>query len=240
MTWQVSGRSVERSSLIRTGAVLGIIGSVGAAVGNILHPAVPDDSEEAARLIAQSAIWVPAHLLIAVSVFMMAFGLLAVTYAAGRSRGYIWGVFGFVAAVAGVVIGIALMATDGITAKYASVAWLRSPGPEQAAALQVASFAEMISFGLVVMFNIFFGGLTFLCYGVAVALSSRFSTWLGGVIAVVGTGSIVIGVVQAASGTSSPTIELLTVITPSLFTLWTIIICVLMLRRTDPAAVSPG
>ena len=219
--------------------MLGIVGSVGAAVGNILHPDVPDGDAAAADLIAGSAIWVPAHLLIAVTVSLMAFGLLAVTCSIGRPRASAWAVFGLVSAMTGVTIGVALMAADGITAKYASVAFIDSQGAASEAALQIAAFAERVSFGLVAMFNIFFGGLTYLFYGIAVALSRRFPAWLGVVIAVIGAGSVVIGCVQAIAGESSPTIELLTVITPSLFTLWTLTMCILLLRRPGRRGAFP-
>lgn len=219
--------------LIRIGAALGIVGSVGAAVGNILHPGVPTDTAAAARVIAHSAIWVPAHLVIAVTVFMMLFGLLALTVSLRHDRAHPWGVLGLLAGLVGVAIGFTLMAADGVTAKYAAVAWTNSVGAEEVPALSVASFAEMISFGLVVMFNIVFGGLTYLFYGIAVVLSDQFPTWAGWLIAVIGVASIGIGTIQALTGTSSPTIELLTIITPTLFTMWTVLMCVLVLRQKN-------
>jgi hypothetical protein len=52
----------SRQRFIRIGAMAGITGSVAGAMGNILHPAVPDAEAGAAQTIADSAIWVPVHL----------------------------------------------------------------------------------------------------------------------------------------------------------------------------------
>jgi hypothetical protein len=160
----------------------------------------------------------------------MLMGLAAISEVLKGSRSGAWARCGYLAAIVGLTIGITLMASDGMTAKYASEAWAQSSEPEKVAALAVAAMAEKISFGLVAMFNIFFAGFTYLFYGLAVASSVRFPHWLGWIAASTGVGAVVIGVVQAMSGTSSPTVEVLTIIFPTVITLWTAVLSIMILR----------
>src|SRR5829696_6890376 len=61
--------SLEEWSIFRIGAVAGMVGSLLAMVGNLLHPAAPTGNPEGvARTIAQSANWVFVHLVIVVGV----------------------------------------------------------------------------------------------------------------------------------------------------------------------------
>jgi hypothetical protein len=53
----------EEGEIFRIGSVAGIVGSLLAMVGNLLHPATPiGDPEGVARTIAQSERWVLVHL----------------------------------------------------------------------------------------------------------------------------------------------------------------------------------
>ena len=66
--------------LIRNGCVAGIVGSLLAMVGNLLHPATPiGDPEGAAGTIAQSERWVLVHLVIVVGLILMLGGLVAIS-----------------------------------------------------------------------------------------------------------------------------------------------------------------
>ena len=62
--------------LSRLGAWAGIVGSLVAMVGNLLHPATPiGDPEGVARAIADSGIWVADHLAIVLGLVLMLGGL---------------------------------------------------------------------------------------------------------------------------------------------------------------------
>ena len=72
--------SLEKWSLFRIGVVAGIVGSLLAMVGNLLHPATPTGNPEGvARTIAQSANWVPIHLVIVVGLILMLGALVALS-----------------------------------------------------------------------------------------------------------------------------------------------------------------
>ncbi len=63
MVLSMTDQSRPDGGLLRIASVAGIAGSLLAMVGNLLHPAPPiGDPEGVARTIAESAIWVPVHL----------------------------------------------------------------------------------------------------------------------------------------------------------------------------------
>ena len=111
------------------------------AVGNILHPTGPDAQAEAAQTIANIWLWVPVHVSIAISIFLIDGARSSLRVLKG-GRPEAWARYGYFAAIVGLTIGITQMASDGITAKYASVAWAHSSELEKLAALQVAAMAE--------------------------------------------------------------------------------------------------
>jgi|SRR5215207_5558149 len=70
----------EQRGIFRIGAVAGIVGSLLAMVGNLLHPATPiGDPEGVARTIAQSQRWVLVHLVIVVGLILMLGALVALS-----------------------------------------------------------------------------------------------------------------------------------------------------------------
>ena len=75
--------------------------------------------------------------------------------------------------------------------------------------------------------------MAFVLYGLAVALSDRYPRWLGWVVVVAGVGSVAAGLVQAAAGESTALTRVLTIIFPTVITLWLIEMGVLVLRRAS-------
>ena len=112
-------RSGTDAWVVRLGAWGGIVGSLLAMVGNLLHPAPPtDDPAGVATTISESGIWVPVHLVIVVGLILMLGGLVAIS---GSIQGGIAGALaqlGLVAAAAGVAVGVILVIVDGVAAKH--------------------------------------------------------------------------------------------------------------------------
>src|SRR5215217_7248071 len=132
----------EEGSIFRIGSVAGIIGSLLAMVGNLLHPATPiGDLEGVARTIAESERWVPVHLVIVVGLILMLGGLVAISRSIQGGVGGALAQLGSVAAVAGVSVGVVLVIVDGVAAKHLAEAWEAAP-PEEAAALRVVLAEE--------------------------------------------------------------------------------------------------
>jgi hypothetical protein len=137
---------------------------------------------------------------------------------------------GSVAAVAGITIGLILVTLDGLAAKGIAEAWTTAPAADQVAALQLVLAEETINFALAALFNILFAGVTFIFYGLAVAWSRTYPRWLGWSVVVAGAGSILAGLIQAAAGEPTTITRVLTIIFPTVITLWLVV----------PPAISRG
>jgi hypothetical protein len=224
--------------IIRIGAWAGIAGSLLAMIGNLLHPATPiGDPNGVARTIAESGIWTADHLAIVLGLILMLGGLIAIgrSITDGVPGALAW--LGQVAAVAGITVGLITVIVDGVAAKHLADAWEAAPPDEEAAALRVVLGEETINFALAALFNIVFAGVTFILFGLAVAWSDRFPRWSGWIVVVAGVGSILVGLLQAFAGESTTVSQILTIIFPTIITLWVVVMDVVVLRRVPAGAV---
>src|SRR5918995_4803949 len=222
----------EEGHIFRIGAVAGIIGSLLAMVGNLLHPATPiGDPQGVARTIAQSEIWVPVHLVIVVGLILMLGALVAISRSVEGGVAGALAQLGYVAAVAGVTVGGILVIVDGVAAKHLADAWEAAPPEQAAVALRVVLAEEAINFALASLFNILFAGVTFILLGLAVAWSGEYPGWLGWVVVVAGVGSVPVGLVQAYTGESIGFTKIATIIFPTIITLWVVVMSVLLWRK---------
>src|SRR5215218_1701074 len=224
----------EEWSIFRIGSVAGIVGSLLAMVGNLLHPATPiGDPEGVARTIAQSERWVLVHLVIVVGLILMLGALVAISRSIEGGLPGAVAQLGSVAAVAGVTVGVVLVIVDGVAAKHLADAWEAAPAEEGAAALRVVLAEEAINFALASLFNILFAGVTFILLGLAVAWSGEYPGWLGWVVVVAGVGSVLVGLVQAYTGESIGFTRIATIIFPTIITLWVVGMSVLLWRMAS-------
>jgi hypothetical protein len=212
--------------------VAGVVGALLGLVGNLVHPATPTgDPEGVARAIADSQLWVVDHLVIVVGLILMLGGLVAIAHSIQGGLPGALARLGSVAAVAGITVGLILVTLDGLAAKQIAEAWATAPPEEQAAALRLVLAEETINFALAALFNILFAGVTFILYGLAVAWSRVYPRWLGWVVVAAGLGSVVAGLVQAAAGESTTVTRVLTIIFPTVITLWLVQMGVLLFRK---------
>jgi hypothetical protein len=219
----------------RIGSVAGIVGALLAMVGNLVHPATPtDDPQGVARTIAGSQLWVVDHLAIVVGLILMLAALVAIADPIRDGLPGALARLGSVAAVAGITVGLILVTLDGLAAKQIAEAWATAPPDEQAAALRLVLAEETINFALAALFNILFAGVTFILYGLAVAWSRVYPRWLGWVVVVAGIGSVVAGLVQAYAGESTTATRVLTIIFPTVITLWLAGMSILLLKAPAP------
>jgi hypothetical protein len=228
----LSHTRLEEGSIFRIGSVAGTVGSLLAMVGNLLHPATPiGDPEGVARTIAQSEIWVLVHLVIVVGLILMLGALVAICRSIEGGVAGALAQLGYVAAVAGITVGVILVIVDGVAAKHLADAWEAAPPEEAAAALRMVVAEETINFALAALFNILFAGVTFILLGLAVAWSGEYPGWLGWVVVVAGIGSVPVGLVQAYAGESIGFTRIATIIFPTIITLWVAGMSVLILRK---------
>jgi hypothetical protein len=219
----------------RIGSVAGIVGALLAMVGNLVHPATPtDDPRGVAQTIADSRLWVADHLVIVVGLILMLAALVAIADPIREGLPGALARLGSVAAVAGITVGLVLVTLDGLAAKQLAEAWATAPPGEQAAALRLVLAEETINFALAALFNILFAGVTFILYGLAVAWSRVYPRWLGWVVVVAGIGSVAAGLVQASAGESTTVTRVLTIVLPTVITLWLAGMSILLLKAPAP------
>jgi hypothetical protein len=225
-------RTTSQGWVLRLGAGAGIVGALIGMVGNLLHPAVPSgDPEGIARTIAESKTWIPVHLAIVFGIILMLGGLLAISDSIRDGLPGALARLGRIAAIVGITVGLILVTVDGLAAKHLADAWAAAPPEEEASALRVVLGEETINFALAALFNILFAGVTFVLYGLAVAWSRVYPRWLGWVVVVAGLGSVAVGLVQAYVGESTGVTRILTIIFPTIITLWLAAMGALLLRR---------
>jgi hypothetical protein len=220
--------------VLRIGSVAGIVGALLGMVGNLIHPATPtDDPEGVARAIAGSQLWVVDHLAIVIGLILMLGTLVAIAESIRDGLPGALARLGSVAAVAGITVGLVLVTLDGLAAKQIADAWATAPPDEQAAALRLVLAEETINFALAALFNVLFAGVTFILYGLAVAWSRVYPRWLGWVVVVAGIGSVAAGLVQAYAGEATTVTRVLTIIFPTVITLWLVGMSMLVWRRAS-------
>jgi hypothetical protein len=218
--------------LSRIGSGCAIIGSVGAAVGNVLHPVTPrDDPVGVARVIAESDTWTLIHVVIVLGTILMFLGLVAIGKTIRGGVGEALARLGVYAAAVGTSMGVATVILDGVGAKQLADQWAAAPESTKAVALSLVSMNETLNFALAGLFNLSFAGVPFILLGLAVALDRVYPRWLGWLAALAGLGSVAAGLVQAFTGEPTVASLILTIIGPTIISLWVVIVGVLMARR---------
>lgn len=219
-------------SLFRLGGASAVVGSLLAGAGNLLHPVTPiDDPEGVARAIADSELWVPVHLLIVLGLVLMLGGLVALYHSIRGGTAGALARFGLFAAIAGATIGVADVLLDGIAAPQLAQEWAAAPPDQRATALSLVQVSETMNFALASALNFVFAGVTFILFGLAVALSDVYPRRLGWVVVLAGVASIGAGLVQALAGEPTTASRVLTIIGPTVITLWLLVIGILLLRN---------
>jgi hypothetical protein len=218
--------------LSRIGSVCAIIGSLGAGVGNVLHPVTPrDDPVGVAQVIADSDAWTLIHVVIVLGVILMFMGVVAVGYSIRGGVGEALAQLGIYVAAVGTALGLATVILDGVGAKQLADQWAAAPESMKPVALSLVTMNETLNFALAGLFNLSFAGVPFILLGLAVALNDGYPRWLGWVAAFAGLGSVAAGLLQAFTGEPTVASLVLTIIGPTIISLWVLIMGVLVARR---------
>jgi hypothetical protein len=228
----MKGISEEDRRVLRIGGIGAIVGSLLGMVGNFIHPVTPiGDPQGVARVIAESALWVPVHLAIVVGIVLMLGGLVALRHSIRDGLAGALSQFGLVAAVAGAAIGLVLVILDGVAARQLAQEWAAASPPQRDLALALVHANETINFALASLFNLVFAAATFILFGLAVALGAGYPRWLGWVAVAAGALSVAAGTIQASIGEPAEASRVLTIIGPTLITLWLLVMGTLLLRK---------
>lgn len=214
------------------GGLAAVVGAILGMIGNLIHPVTPiDDPEGVARVIAESEMWVPVHLAIVLGIVLMLGGLVAIRHSIREGVAGAVARFGLVAGVAGATIGLVLVILDGVAARQLAQEWAAASPRAQDVALGLVTANETLNFALASLFNFVFAAVTFILFGLAVAWSDRFPRWSGWIVVVAGVGSILVGLLQSFAGESTTVSRILTIVFPTIITLWVVVMDVVVLRR---------
>jgi hypothetical protein len=220
--------------LSRIGSVCAIIGALAAALGNVLHPFTPrDDPVGVARVIAESDAWTLIHVVIVLGVILMFLGLIAIGQSISGGVAEALARLGVYAAAVGTALGLATLILDGVGAKQLADQWASAPESTKAVALSLVSTNETLNFAIAGLFNLSFAGVPFILLGLAVAFNGIYPRWLGWLAAFAGLGSVAAGLVQAFTGEPTVASLVLTIIGPTIISLWVLVMGVLMARRAS-------
>jgi hypothetical protein len=229
--------TAEGDWIRRIGSASAIVGSVLAAVGNILHPITPRDDEiGVAQVIASSDLWTLIHLIIMLGTLLMLGGLVAVRRSIGGDLPEALADLGLRVATIGVTVGLITVVLDGVAAKQLADTWSMAADSEKSIALAVVSANETANFALAALFNMSFAGVPFLLFGLAIALGGDFPRLLGWIAVAAGVFSLAAGVLQALTGEPTVASLVLTIIGPTVIAGWTLVIGIIMARRANGLA----
>src|SRR5581483_4690859 len=119
----------EARWMYRVGGGSAVLGALLGLIGNLVHPDTPGpaDPEGTARVVAESAIWVPVHLAIALAFVLMLGGLVAVQESIRDGLPGALARLGLAAGVVGTAVGVILVTLDGFAAKHLADYWQSAP-----------------------------------------------------------------------------------------------------------------
>lgn len=147
-----------------------MVGAVVGAVANLMHPRSDDlgSAQGVVDLAAGSGIWVFDHYLIAWSVALGAFGLIALGRSFVEEPARSWGWIAIAFTIGSVSVAYLFSAIDGVALKNAA----EQGGPEALAVAQVGGAVFTATMG-----SLF--GVVPILFGIALMTTTQYPSWLG-------------------------------------------------------------
>jgi hypothetical protein len=224
---------MDLTATYRVGAVLLILGSILAVAVNLAHPNPPDIGDPIAqlKLISTHHAWGNIHLGIVVADMIRLGGLVALADTFRDGYGRVWARIGMAGVIVGAAAALVLFAIDGIASQNLAKAWASAPEAERIIAYRVSQSNQYVGFGIYGLWILEMFGLSYICYGLAVAFSNAYPKWLGWIAVVFGGASFVVGYFQYFSGL---TVLLTNILFPAcaiVLSVWTVAMGVLLWRK---------
>ena len=233
------GSTAANRLTTRIGAVLFLLSLVVLVISTQLHSARenPMDNPSVFREYAQSDLWIAVHLGQFAGFLLVIGGLVALYFslATGADAAAAVARFGLAAAMTTGASFTILQAVDGVALKRAVDAWTNASPDQEAAAFAAAEAIRWIELG-VNSLSFALVGLTLVLYGIALALSAVYPRWTGWLAAAAGVAHLIRGVDASYRGFVDSIAELVGL---ALLALWTVVMAVMMWRRTNLPAI-PG
>ncbi len=215
---------------IRLGAGSAIAGAVLFAISNVMHPRSEtiDVTIEQINAVANYDPYILGHILLLIGPLLMVFGLVALQRSITTPRGTAFALYGFVTAVVSTGQLAALVGRDGRPTKIIADAYAEASGTDAQTLELIAEMTEEGNFGGLGVWIILFFGITYILYGLAVATSDNYPTWLGWSAAAMGLIGLVTGIVVTLDGPSEFWVSFVFSPLAFLLTIWTVWVAVLM------------
>jgi hypothetical protein len=222
------GSDMSDRGLYRLGSASAVLGAILALVTNLIHPRLSDYDDpvgETLREVAESGGWIPIHLGLLLGSLLIVVGLFAVARSmkGGPADGLARLALGSLLVSA--PVAVMALAVDGYATKQVAEA---AAGGEAgfAAGAAVVHVAWALFMALVILFV----GVTPALFGLAVARSGIYPSWLGWGAVILGLVAVIVGVMGTLDGASAAFFVSFTVAS-GLLTLWVLAIGVLLGRR---------
>ena len=205
-------------------------------VGAALRPSADvEDASSAIQTIADNngGLWQIVHIVIALSFFALMIGIAGIYRSILSGQAAAWARLAFYLAIAGTTIRSVFLAVEGVGRAAVAEEWEGAVGADKDTVFLVFSSLDGVLEGLRSITDIV-NGLSFAILGVAILLSSVYSSWLGWTILVAGAGWIVVGFVIGTDGLSD-SLNALFAIVIALTVVWAMAMGVVITRRERQA-----
>jgi len=210
----------DRRSVIRTGAILGVVATSMAIVGNALHPRDSGSSVPTAleylELIGDNDGWVVVHFMIMVASLLILFAQFTATEFLRSTRAASLASAALVFAVFGAAINMTDLLVDGA----ATTALVEDGSLDEGAVAAAAASLHVLDFALFSGLMLCFFGAPFMLYGLATARSGVLPAWFGWLGVALSLAMIAVGSWQIVDGVSNLTYKVLFPPLAALLTIW--------------------
>ena len=204
----------------------------------IFHPhrEAPMDNPAVFMEYAESDSWVAIHFAQWFAALLLIGGFVALYYSITTKREANAAVarFGLLAAVLTGAALTMLQAVDGVALKWAVDTWASAPADQEVAAFSAAAALRWTEYALQ-SFSFILLGLTFILYGLAIALGTVYPRWLGWIAVGSGVAWIVHGVMVPYVGLFDSVPRLVAIV---LMALWAFIMALVMWRNSSHGRIA--
>jgi hypothetical protein len=199
-------------------------------VSTLLHPLDSDPNAPRAAFAeyAADSLWLWSHLGQFVGFVVLGMALVALADTLEPGRAAAWARVGVAGTAATIALAAALQAVDGVALKAMVDRWAAASGEARVLAFEAAFAVRQIEIGLASLLSLV-SGFTLTVFGVAILLSTRYPTWLGGLGLLGGLGTVAAGATQASTGFSGLAMTL-SMLSSSVLLVWAILAGILMWR----------
>lgn len=226
------------SALLRIGAVSVVLGVVVFSVAGIFHSGhEPHNLVDSLPQYSGNPNWLAVHLGQFIGQFLVVIGLVALYRSLTVGPSAALAFLGFVTTLVSFSTYAAVQGVDGVVIKFVADKWVNASDAEKGVAFRVAEAVRQIEVGLTSL-SVFLGGIAFIFFGLAIALSDEYPRWLGWVTAALGILWTVVGLGFAYDGFAPWAINL-SLVSGVALSVWALIIGILMWRRAGEETSRP-